>query len=167
MAGRLERTLLGYIDTRDWNLLFVYFITEFTMFTVSNSNLSNFENYYPSPSIEIRFIAVLPFWRWLCETHFVRYSSSKSLKNTYSSSILKGIFAYFIFLRDGFVWRHDVVTFSILLALCEGIRSTPVNFPHKRPVMPSFGVFCLLAWTSCWTNTQVTGDLKRYDAHVT
>ena len=31
-------------------------------------------------------------------------------------------------------WRHEKDTLSALLALCEGIRGSPVDCPHKRPV---------------------------------
>ena len=40
-------------------------------------------------------------------------------------------------------WHHQMETFSVLLALCEG--NPPVNggFPSQRPVTQSFDVFCL------------------------
>ena len=46
-------------------------------------------------------------------------------------------------------WRHQMETFSALLALCVG--NSPVNgeFPSKRPVMQRFDVFfdlCLNKW---------------------
>ena len=31
--------------------------------------------------------------------------------------------------------RHDMETFSALLALCEAIHRSLVDFPHKRPIM--------------------------------
>ena len=38
-------------------------------------------------------------------------------------------------------WRHQVETFSALLALCEGNLPVPGGFPSQRPVTRSFEVF--------------------------
>ena len=38
-------------------------------------------------------------------------------------------------------WRHQMDTFSALLALCEGISPVPAEFHSQRPVSWSFGVF--------------------------
>ena len=38
-------------------------------------------------------------------------------------------------------WRHQMETFSMLLALCAGNSSVTGEFPAGRPVTRSFGVF--------------------------
>ena len=38
-------------------------------------------------------------------------------------------------------WRHQMETFSALLALCAGTSSVPGEFPTQRPVTRSFDVF--------------------------
>ena len=38
-------------------------------------------------------------------------------------------------------WRHQMETFSALLALCAGNSPVPVNSPPQRPVTRSFDVF--------------------------
>ena len=38
-------------------------------------------------------------------------------------------------------WRHQMETFSALLALCEGISPVTGEFPSQRPVTRSFDVF--------------------------
>ena len=38
------------------------------------------------------------------------------------------------------------------------IHQSLVEFPHITPVMRSFDVFLLSAWTSCWTNNRVASD---------
>ena len=38
-------------------------------------------------------------------------------------------------------WRHQMETFSALLALCAGNSSVPGEFPAQRPVTLSFDVF--------------------------
>ena len=59
---------------------------------------------------------------------------------------------------------HDMEKFSTLLLACEE-NLLVTDFPHKRPVMWIF-IF-LSAWTSFWPNSQVTGDSKCHDVHVT
>ena len=43
---------------------------------------------------------------------------------------------------------------------CEGIHRSPTNTSHKGPVMWTFDVLFV---ASCWTNSQVTGDLWHHD----
>ena len=38
-------------------------------------------------------------------------------------------------------WRHQMETFSTLLAICAGNSPVPGEFPAQRPVTRSFGVF--------------------------
>ena len=42
-------------------------------------------------------------------------------------------------------WRHDMETFSALLALCGGIYRWPMDFPLRRPVTWSFNVSLVYA----------------------
>ena len=43
--------------------------------------------------------------------------------------------------RDSPWWRHQMETFSALLAICAGNSPVPGEFPAKRPVTRSFDVF--------------------------
>ena len=38
-------------------------------------------------------------------------------------------------------WRHQMETFSVLLAICAGNSPVTIEFPAQRPVMQSFDVF--------------------------
>ena len=38
-------------------------------------------------------------------------------------------------------WRHQMETFSALLAICAGNLPIPGEFPTQRPVTPGFGAF--------------------------
>ena len=49
-------------------------------------------------------------------------------------------------------WRHQMETFSALLALCAGNQ-----FPLPRPVF--------YAWINGWVNNRGAGDLRRHCAH--
>ena len=63
-------------------------------------------------------------------------------------------------------WRHQMETFSALLALCAGIHQSPVNSPQKRPVTRSLIYFL---WSAPWlygrVNNRDAGDLRRHHAH--
>ena len=62
-------------------------------------------------------------------------------------------------------WRHQMETFSALLALCAGNSPVPVNSPHKgqwRGVL-MFSLICV--WINGWVNTREAGDLRRYRGH--
>ena len=67
-------------------------------------------------------------------------------------------------------WRHQMETFSALLAICAG--NTPVSgeFPTQRPVTRSFDISLICAWIHGWVNNREAGDLKShrvdYDATV-
>ena len=46
-------------------------------------------------------------------------------------------------------WRHQMETFSALLALCEGNPPATGGFPSQRPVTRSFDVFFNLRLNKC------------------
>ena len=64
----------------------------------------------------------------------------------------------------GSKWRHEVETFSTLLALCVGNSPGTGEFPAQRPVMRSFDVL-ICAWINGWVNNREAGDLRRHRAH--
>ena len=72
-------------------------------------------------------------------------------------------------------WRHQMETFSVLLAICEGNSPVPGEFPSQRPVTRSFDVFFALrlnkrlnkqSWgwwfetlsSPLWRHSNVAGD---------
>ena len=63
-------------------------------------------------------------------------------------------------------WRHQMETFSALLAICAGNSPVPSEFPTQRPVTRSFDVFFDLRLNkNSWVNNREAGDLRRYRAH--
>ena len=54
-------------------------------------------------------------------------------------------------------WRHQLETFSALLAICAGNSPVTGEFPAQRPVTRSFGVFfdLRLTWINGWVKTIV------------
>ena len=59
-------------------------------------------------------------------------------------------------------WRHQMETFSALLAICAGNSPVSGEFPAQRPVTRSFDVFFDVR---VWVNTREAGDLRRYRIH--
>ena len=73
-------------------------------------------------------------------------------------------------------WRHQMDTFSALLAICAGNSPVPGEFPTQRPGTRSFDVFfdlrpnnwCfffIYARIKGWVNNGEAGDLRRHRAH--
>ena len=62
-------------------------------------------------------------------------------------------------------WRHQIETFSALLAICGGIHRSPVNAPHKGQCRGALVFSLICVWLNCWVNNREAGDLRRYRAH--
>ena len=62
-------------------------------------------------------------------------------------------------------WRHQMETFSALLAICAGNLPVSGEFPHKGQwrVALIFSLICV--WINGWVNNREAGDLRRYRAH--
>ena len=61
--------------------------------------------------------------------------------------------------------RHQMETFSALLAICAGNSPVPGEFPTQRPVTRSFDVYFDLRPNKRWVNNREVGDLRRNRAH--
>ena len=59
-------------------------------------------------------------------------------------------------------WRHQMETFSALVAFCAGNSPFTGEFPTQRPLTQSFDVSVICAWTDSWANNADAGDLRRY-----
>ena len=62
-------------------------------------------------------------------------------------------------------WRHQMETFSALLALCAGNSPVPVNSPHKGQWRGSLKFSLIYAWINDWINNREAGDLRRHCGH--
>ena len=62
-------------------------------------------------------------------------------------------------------WRHQMETFSALLAIY--VRNSPVTgeFPAQRPVTRSFVFSLIYTWMNGWVNNRQAGDLRRHHTH--
>ena len=62
-------------------------------------------------------------------------------------------------------WRHQMETFSALLALCAGNSPVPVNSPHKGQWRGALMFSFICAWINDWVNNREADDLRRQDGH--
>ena len=62
-------------------------------------------------------------------------------------------------------WRHQMETFSALLAICAGNSPATGKFPAQRPVTRSFDVSMICVWINGWVNNRDAGDLRRHHTH--
>ena len=62
-------------------------------------------------------------------------------------------------------WRHEMETFSALLALCAGNSPVPVNSSHKGQWRGALMFFLICARINDWVNNRDAGDLRRYRGH--
>ena len=58
-------------------------------------------------------------------------------------------------------WRHQMETFSALLALC--VENSPV--PHKGQWRGALMFSLICVWINGWVNNHEAGDLRRSQAH--
>ena len=64
-------------------------------------------------------------------------------------------------------WRHQMETFSALLALCAGNSPVPVNSPHKGQWRGALMFSLICVWINGWVNHREAGDLRRYHVNMT
>ena len=62
-------------------------------------------------------------------------------------------------------WRHQMETFSALLAICAGNSPVTGGFPAQRPVTRALMFSFICAWINSWVNNREAGDLRRNRAH--
>ena len=62
-------------------------------------------------------------------------------------------------------WRHQMETFSALVAFSAGNSPVTGEFPAQRPLTRSFDVTLICTWTDSWANNADAGDWRRYRAH--
>ena len=62
-------------------------------------------------------------------------------------------------------WRHQMETFSALLAIWAGIHRSPVNSLHKGQWRGALMFSSICSWINGWENKREAGDLRRHRAH--
>ena len=85
--------------------------------------------------------------------------SDRTITHSLTAMCVKLLMA--IGLEDAW-WRHQMETFSALLAICAGNSLVPGEFPTQRPVTQSSDVYFDLRG---WVNNREAGDLRRHRTH--
>ena len=62
-------------------------------------------------------------------------------------------------------WRHQMETFSALLAICAGNSPVPVKSPHKGQWRGALMFSLICVWINGWVNNHDAGDLSRHRGH--
>ena len=62
-------------------------------------------------------------------------------------------------------WRHQIETFSALLAICAGNSPVPGEFPHNGQWRGALMFTLICVWINGWVNNHEAGDLRRYRVH--
>ena len=62
-------------------------------------------------------------------------------------------------------WCHQMETFSVLLALCEGNPPVTSGFPSQRQLNTALMFSLICAWTNSWANNRDTGNLRHNCTH--
>ena len=62
-------------------------------------------------------------------------------------------------------WRHQMETFSALLALYVGNSPVTGEFPHKGQWRGALIFSLICVWTNGWVNNRNFGDFRRHRAH--
>ena len=62
-------------------------------------------------------------------------------------------------------WRHQMETFSALLAIFAGNSPTSVNSTNKGQWRGALMFSLICVWINGWVNNREAGDLRRYRAH--
>ena len=62
-------------------------------------------------------------------------------------------------------WRHQIETFSALLAVCAGNSPVTGEFPHKGHWRGALMFSLICARINGWVNNRGAGDLRRHGTH--
>ena len=90
---------------------------------------------------------------------FVRYFKSCSCLSGFSAAQLPDKALHYS-ARDSYPWwRHQIETFSALLALCAGNSPVPVNSQHKGQWRGALLFSFICAWIIGGVNNREAGDL--------
>ena len=62
-------------------------------------------------------------------------------------------------------WRHQMETFSALLAICTGNLPVTGEFPDKGQCRVALMFSLVCSWINDWVNNFEAGDLRRHRVH--
>ena len=83
----------------------------------------------------------------------------------YTVEEMQPLVKYDMYLTKFTRWRHQVETFSALLALCAGNATVTGEFPTQNQWRGALVFSLICAWINPWINNREAGDLRRHRAH--
>ena len=168
--GITQGNLLLYFSCHNhWYVTNMKYVSDLDRLSMATQGLNQWET-------------ILHMWRRLSFSHRLRLdqaeiayrnSHSLSLKNVlYTFSIRQyvkietnTIFHHIALIFKFSWWRHQMETFSALLALCAGNSPVPVISPHKGQWRGALMFSLIYAWINDWVNNREAGDLRRQRGH--
>ena len=126
------------------------------------SHCNLFEDWVP-----VDFIYGYPIFKWIAVSWYGWYGyQNSSLNNEYQATCPNGIcHISFCGMKFRLWWRHQMETFSALLAICVGNSPVPSEFPHKGQWRGALMFSLICAWINRWVNNREGGDLRRHRTH--
>ena len=90
----------------------------------------------------------------------------RGLQSIYNVSLSARDFTFTLW-KQGSWWRHQMETFSALLAICAGSSPVPGELPapHKGQWRGALMFSLIWVWIKGWENNREAGDLRRYRAY--
>ena len=102
--------------------------------------------------------------RWILDRYTKHFIHENAIKNVvYEMAVILSINTLGVQICAW--WRHQMETFSALLAICAGNSPVPVNSPHKGQWRGALMFTLICARINGWVNNREAGDLRRYRAH--
>ena len=110
-------------------------------------------------------------WLSHCQwNNFERYHQNSIISRTFvgdeivDHSSVVGVSPVGVIKHNFIWWRHEVKTYSALLAFCVGHWS-PVNSPHKSKWRGALVFSLICDWTNCCAHNGDARDLRRHRTH--
>ena len=113
-------------------------------------------------------------WKYHWNIHNFVYFLLQNYKHCMHDDIVtwKSVLHFWSYLQgmhwsqiDSSWWRHQMETFSALLAICAGNSPVPGEFPHKGQWRGALMFTLICARINGWVNNIEAGDLRRYLPH--
>ena len=102
--------------------------------------------------------------RWILDRYTKHFIHENAFKNVvYEMAVILSINTLGVQICAW--WRHQMETFSALLAICAGNSPVPVNSPHKGQWRGALMFTLICARINGWVNNREAGDLRRYRSH--
>ena len=109
-----------------------------------------------------QFITILFIFANLFKTDYIKYLLNIFINDTTVSLYTNYIASWhYFFVEFMMTWSNGNI-----FCICEGNPAATGGFPSQRPVMRSFGVFCMCTWTNRWKKPSGnTSGLRCQDAY--